>query len=143
MSSTGEFIQTVLGSCVAVCLYDHVKQIGGMNHFLLAKFKDASRFKAIEVIGKYGNLAIPELVRRIENRDGNRCNIVAKIVGGASILAISSQNNVPESNVQGAREILTKLSIPVVAQDTGGKQGRKVLFNTKTGRITINEKKIL
>ena len=26
---------TILGSCVAVCLYDRVARIGGLNHFLL------------------------------------------------------------------------------------------------------------
>ena len=28
-------LTTVLGSCVATCLYDPVVEVGGMNHFLL------------------------------------------------------------------------------------------------------------
>lgn len=28
-------LHTVIGSCVAVCLVDHEKGIGGMNHILL------------------------------------------------------------------------------------------------------------
>ena len=140
VSSTGELIQTVLGSCIAVCLFDHKKKIGGMNHFLLAMCKKDNPFVSP---GKYGNLAIPDLVRRIENEDGNRKNIVAKIVGGASILSVSNHNHVPQDNVKGARQILLDLSIPVVGQDVGGRQGRKVLFNTRTGQITINETKII
>lgn len=140
VSSTGEMIQTVLGSCIAVCLYDHKMQIGGMNHFLLASSKQRKPFGAI---GKYGNLAIPDLVKRIEKKHGNLKNMVAKIIGGASILSVSNLNNVPNDNIAGARQILLGLSIPIVGQDIGGRQGRKIVFNTKSGQVTINGQKII
>ena len=30
-------VSTLLGSCVAACLYDPVAKVGGMNHFLLGE----------------------------------------------------------------------------------------------------------
>ena len=40
---------TILGSCVATCLFDPVARVGGMNHFLLAEppASQASLFKGI------------------------------------------------------------------------------------------------
>jgi chemotaxis protein CheD len=140
VSSTGELITTVLGSCIAVCLYDHKLQIGGMNHFLLASCKQRKPFGTI---GKYGNLAIPDLLKKLEQKNGNLKNIVAKIIGGASILAVSNLNKVPNDNIVGARQILLELSIPIVGQDIGGRQGRKIIFNTKSGQVTINDSKII
>ena len=36
-------MNTILGSCVATCLFDPVARIGGMNHFLLAEPPQSAR----------------------------------------------------------------------------------------------------
>ena len=46
VSTEPAVIYTVLGSCVAVCLFDPVRRIGGMNHILLpgeARMNDFDR----------------------------------------------------------------------------------------------------
>ena len=35
VATADEVISTLLGSCVAACIYDPLRGIGGMNHFLL------------------------------------------------------------------------------------------------------------
>ncbi len=137
VSTTAVTLQTVVGSCVAVCLYDHDKKIGGMNHFLLPRSRPGHPDGPM---GKFGNIAVPELLRRMESFGANRSNVVAKIAGGASILSISSHNHVPMENVKSAKEALVSLGIPIVGQDVGGSKGRKVIFNTGSGQVTIGDK---
>lgn len=129
-------LTTVVGSCVAVCLYDHVHRVGGMNHFLLPHADSASRLGL--PLGKYGDVAIPELLRRLETLGADRSTTVAKIAGGASILSISSHNHIPDENVRSARAALALLGLPVVSQDVGGTKGRKVVFTTDSGQVTVN-----
>ena len=45
-SSQDVVIHTVLGSCVAVCLYDPGKKIGGMNHILMPFNPDINNYDA-------------------------------------------------------------------------------------------------
>ena len=53
-------ISTILGSCVAICLWDMKKRIGGMNHYLLPE-GDASTANRL----RYGNIANPELLQQM------------------------------------------------------------------------------
>ena len=140
VSTTPVTLQTVVGSCVAVCLYDHEKKIGGMNHFLLPRNRPGHPDGPM---GKFGNIAVPELLRRLESFGANRSNVVAKIAGGASILSISSHNHIPMENVKATKEALAELGIPIVGQDVGGSKGRKVVFDTGTGHVTINGEKLM
>ena len=50
-------ISTVLGSCVAVCLYDTKLGMGGMNHYLLP-FWNGNGLQS----PKFGNISIPKLI---------------------------------------------------------------------------------
>ena len=50
-------ISTVLGSCVAVCLYDSKLKIGGMNHYLLP-FWNGNGLQT----PKFGNISIPKMI---------------------------------------------------------------------------------
>ncbi|MDM8535516.1 chemotaxis protein CheD, partial [Desulfobacterales bacterium HSG17] len=77
-------ISTLLGSCVAVCLYDPIKQIGGMNHILMPGRADMKRF---DMSARYGINAMELLINRIMNLGGKRRNLVAKIFGGAKTIA--------------------------------------------------------
>ncbi len=133
-------LRTVVGSCVAVCMFDREKKIAGMNHFLLPRLL-AGADKSQK--GKFGDLAIPELLRQMKRRGAEPENIVAKIAGGASVLSISSHNHVPLENVKSARTALNKLGICIVSQDVGGSKGRKVEFDTATGHVTINGSRLL
>jgi chemotaxis receptor (MCP) glutamine deamidase CheD len=59
-SAQGVEIRTVLGSCVAACLYDPVTGVGGMNHFLLP-YGDAAQDP-----GRYGEHAMDLLIGALQ-----------------------------------------------------------------------------
>ena len=127
-------ILTVLGSCVAVCLYDKVNQISGMNHYLLPLWNNEGLASP-----KYGNISIEKLISGMESVGCERRNIIAKVFGGASPNKFSSEGKllVGEKNVNVALDLLAKNGIKVVAKDVGGQRGRKIAMNSLTGKVIL------
>lgn len=127
-------ITTVLGSCVAVCLYDTRLRIGGMNHYLLP-FWNGNGLQS----SRFGNISIPKLIENMLDKGAKISTLEAKIFGGASI-NISSYNvtmMVGEKNILVAREILKEYKINIVAEDVGGKNGRKIQFHLDQGKVLL------
>lgn len=125
-------LSTLLGSCVAACLYDPVKRIFGMNHFLLASRRSQYGSVLLESeAGRYGIHAMELLINQMLRRGAQRNHLVAKVFGGANVL---QQTNLPESFAIGElnqRFILMYLEqegIPLLASDLGGDQGRQIHF---------------
>jgi len=123
-------VSTILGSCIAVCLWDDTARIAGINHYLLPS--DPLRGQSDL---RYGNVAIDRLIAEIVSAGAMTQRIVAKIVGGASILGSSpgSRQSIGDQNAAVARQALQKHGIAVTAEQTGGLRGRKLLFHTGTG----------
>lgn len=125
-------IHTVLGSCVAVCIYDAKKKIGGMNHiFLPGDRKDDSSTR-------YGENAMKYLIKNICTLGANRDNLVAKAFGGACVISsISGELGIGTKIVDFVIDYLDKVSIKIVAHDFGGNKTRKVFFHTDTGMAYV------
>ncbi|MBN1839154.1 MAG: chemotaxis protein CheD [Campylobacterales bacterium] len=126
-------IVTVLGSCVSVCLYDKVEMIGGMNHYLLPLWNGNGLESP-----KFGNVAIPKLIENMENIGCLRCNMEAKIFGGANIHRANSEGQmIGQKNILIAKEILRQWHIPIKAEDTGGNNGRRIMMISDANRIML------
>jgi len=124
-------VTTVLGSCVAVCLWDNVKQIGGINHFMLPLWNGQGL-----ATPKYGNIATEKLLQRMIELGCSKSNITAKIFGGGEIIDTQiSSFNIGERNIQIAKETLSELNIPIVGLSVGGKLGRKIIYYTESGKV--------
>jgi len=65
----------------------------------------------------------------------------AKIAGGAQMFAVPGNPTdflaVGSRNIKETTAMLLKLSIPLVASDTGGNKGRTVEFSTTTWMLAI------
>jgi chemotaxis receptor (MCP) glutamine deamidase CheD len=126
-------IKTLLGSCIAVCLHDAVRGVGGMNHFMLPR-GDADGGDA----GRFGVHAMDLLIGAIMKAGGDRRRLVAKVFGGANVLDVPGPVvDVPRQNVEFARAFLEEEEIPVVSADVGGRYARHVHFHTQDGRAFV------
>ena len=127
-------ITTVLGSCVAVCLWDPVSAIGGMNHYLLPFFAGAGKGTP-----RFGNVAMTQLVDRLIALGALRGRLQAKVFGGACVLEAfqARQGHLGEKNASVALKLLEELGIPVVSRDVGGRSGRKLIFHTDLGNAWV------
>lgn len=126
-------ISTVLGSCVAVCLYDVRLGIGGMNHYLLP-FWNGNGLQS----PKYGNIAIPKLIEAMLEAGSTLRTMEAKIFGGASMnMGETDMMMIGQKNVLVAREILKEYRIFLVAEDVGGQNGRKIQLDLERGKVLL------
>ena len=122
-------ISTVLGSSVAVSLYDRSRRIGGMNHFLFPYVEAREKTTA-----QYGNIAVLTLIRMIAANGSNYSDLEAQLFGGAFNHEYSKRD-IGKDNLITARRILSGKKIKIVSEDVGGELGRKIVFNTGTCEI--------
>ena len=127
-SAEPRILVTVLGSCVSVCLWDHQRGIGGMNHFVLPT--DQGRNDN----ARYGDVAIDELQAGLRQLGSQLVDLQAKLFGGAAVLPYVG-HSVGLRNVTFAMYRLSRDGIPIVAQRTGGTLGQQIKFNTRTGDV--------
>jgi chemotaxis protein CheD len=128
-------ITTILGSCVAVCLWDPELGVGGMNHFLLPRGSATTTSAAC----RFGGLAVPRLIDSVLAFGGRPEDLRAKVFGGACVLEAfrGGRRHLGTENIEVAFEVLRKQGIPVVADDVGGDRGRKVVFSTSDGSAWV------
>jgi chemotaxis protein CheD len=129
-------ITTLLGSCVAACLYDPASGVAGMNHFLLAN-KRYSRDMPVSITeaGRYGVNAMELLINEMLHLGADKKKIRAKVFGGGTVLGSVSQDNftcVGSVNERFIREFLKNENIFLEAEDLGGERGRVIRFRTDT-----------
>lgn len=127
-------VTTILGSCVSVCLWDPTSGAGGINHFLLPQCVENGISSP-----RFGNVAIHRLVEQLETIGSPRHHLKAKVFGGASVIdAFQSANGtLGMKNVDLARALLQEAGIPILAEDVGGTQGRKLVFQTGDGTAWV------
>jgi chemotaxis protein CheD len=127
-------LSTLLGSCVSVCLYDPVRRVMGMNHFLLAERRYADGRPVLEgEAGRYGIHAMELLINQLLRSGAQRRYLRAKAFGGGSVMSRRARGSdgflsVGTDNVRFVREFLRRDGIPLVAADLGGNFGRQIHF---------------
>ncbi len=137
VSMQNELIGTLLGSCVAVCLYDEVNLISGMNHFMLpGRISNSDIFA--DKTARYGITAINTLISSVIKAGGNKKFISAKIFGGGHVLETeTTQMSIPTDNIRLARVMMEMEDIPILKSDVGSNFTRKVLMDVKTGKVFL------
>lgn len=124
-------IMTVLGSCIAACIWDGRARAGGMNHFMLPDGDSADGF------GRYGSYAMELLINEMLKKGARRETMQAKVFGGAQVMAGFTTMNVGERNTKFVLDYLATERIPVVSQDVLDIHPRKVCFFPVTGKALV------
>jgi chemotaxis protein CheD len=123
-------ISTLLGSCVAVCLYDPKLHLGGMNHFLLPTKRVGAGDDTDVVLA--GDYAMEVLVNAMLAKGAHKDRLVAKAFGGGNIVS-SIRMAIGDRNAEFAVEWLAREGIQLTASDFGGPWSRKVVWVPNTG----------
>ena len=124
-------ICTVLGSCIAACLWDRTLNVGGMNHFMLPE-GDSS-----DTSGRYGSFAMEVLINEMIKLGSRRENMQAKIFGGGQVMANFTTMNVGERNTDFVTNYLQTERIPIVSEDVLDIYPRKVVYFPATGKAMV------
>ncbi|MBK6471753.1 MAG: chemoreceptor glutamine deamidase CheD [Betaproteobacteria bacterium] len=125
-------VMTTLGSCIAACLWDRDKRVGGMNHFLLP---DGSGKEGDS--GRYGSYAMDLLIGEMVKRGATRSTMEAKIFGGGAVISGMNTINVGERNTAFVLDYLRTERITVVSKDVLDIYPRKVCFLPASGKAMV------
>lgn len=139
----GEVIFTILGSCIAACVYDTETKTGGMNHFLLPRVARQDEMLSSDA-GRYGIYAMELLIGELIKLGAERKNLRAKLFGGSNVLRLKKGNgDLGKSNILFARQFLELEGIPLVKEDVGGDQGRKIMLFSDTTKVLLKRFEVM
>ncbi len=126
-------ILTVLGSSVAISLYNRRNKLGGMNHFIYHYLPPSESPTSL-----YAYPATMQLIRMFANRGCPVSDLEAQLYGGAAPQGSSKEQiQIGQDNIREAENLLNGYNIPITSRDVGGTMGRKVVFNTFTGEVIV------
>jgi len=128
-----ELISTVLGSCVSACIRDPQNGVGGINHFLLPDSDNG----ILSSSNRYGVFAMEQLLNALIKYGGCRQNFEIKLVGGGNMMG--GRNDIGGSNITFVKNFLATEGLSISAEDLGGDQPRKILYNPLTGKLLVNK----
>lgn len=126
-----------LGSCVGVVLYDDSKKIAGLLHVMLP---DSSLGRSDSLnAAKFADTGIYSLMEMLKAEGVRPLSLKAKIAGGSQMFQFGSSDSIRigPRNVEAVKKELARLSIPIVAEDTGGSSGRTIEFDPMTNALSI------
>jgi chemotaxis protein CheD len=141
VTTAGERIATVLGSCVSACVRDRRLGIGGMNHFMLPldASKGASAWgAAVSAATRYGNVAMERLINDILKCGGRRDSLEVKLVGGGKVLG-EMAIDIGARNIEFVRKYVAAEGFGVAGEDLGGLFPRKVHYTPESGKLRVKK----
>ncbi len=128
-----ELLETLVGSCVAIVLWDETSRRGAMGHALLPE--SPADFDGPK--GKYVDTAVVQMIRELSERGSSIGNLAAKLIGGAKMFGRTNSLDIGRRNVEAATRLLESQGISLRASHTGGTLGRKVIFSPADGAVEI------
>lgn len=139
VTTQDKMLVTVLGSCVAACLFDPITGSGGMNHFMLPTInKAAGEFEKIQgMAAKYGVHAMEILINELVKVGAKKNRLQAKVFGGGKVVPSFIQNDVGKFNAEFVTQFLETEGIPILASDLCDVYARKVYFFPSSGHVMM------
>ena len=138
----GTHIHTVLGSCIAICLWHPILHIGGMCHYVLpSRSKGAA--PSPELDGRYGDEAIQLFDWAIKLHQTEYPQYQAKIFGGANMFGKSATAGdalIGERNAEKAMLMLMERSAEITVVHVGEQGHRRIVMDAGTGDVWVKYK---
>jgi chemotaxis protein CheD len=123
-SNPGDVLMSIgLGSCIGLALVDQRRGIAGLAHVMLPE-----AIAGGGPVGKFADLAVPELIKQVTALGTAKTSLKAVLVGGAQMFALggSAAMDIGVRNDAAVRAALAKERIPIVAAEVGGSKGRTI-----------------
>jgi len=134
-----EAISTVLGSCIAACVRDPARKLGGMNHFMLPADQPPGTASApnpaVGLATRYGTYAMESLINDLLKLGAARERLEIKLFGGGCVL--TGMMDVGARNIDFIRGYMQLEGYRIAAEDLGGNQPRKLVYFPTTGVAKI------
>ncbi len=118
-------IVTLLGSCIAVCLFDPLNGVGGMNHFMLPQ----AQKEPCRDYGKFGLQSLEMMLEGLAKQGAAFANLKAKVFGGSNMINLTyKENGIAIANIHFTLKYLQNKNIPIISKELGGNIGRRIYY---------------
>lgn len=114
-----ELVAIGLGSCIGLALVDRAANVAGLAHVVLPESQGKT-----EPVGKFADLAIPDLIGQLEAAGADRRRLEAVLVGGARMFSVGASLDIGARNAEAVRDALDREGIKIHAEEVGGNRGR-------------------
>lgn len=143
IASSPKILKALLGSCVAVILYDKVSLVGGLAHIFLPS-KSMARRNEEQPDSRFADTAVPKLLEGVLKLKATKTNLVAYVVGGNNVLSYKKTNGkltIAEQNIEAAVKAIQKENLFMINLGVGKETGTKVKFYLENGDVEVVEMK--
>jgi len=166
MKGSHNLVTSGVGSCLIITLYDPKLQIGALAHTMVPSsakrdtqyeqrasahfsFEASSMGQTCAVAQqvstrtedtKYVDVAIDQMLKRLEANGAKRQDLEAKLIGAANMFPTIASDDIGQDNVLSAKDKLKAEGIKIVGECVGGSQGRSIEFSPTTGLVTVKIK---
>jgi len=138
VSAEGQSVVLILGSCVAVCIWDPANGIGGATHYLLPSWDGKGGQSP-----RYGDVAVSVLLQKLLEAGADRGQLRARVFGGGCLFdsiresGSKREQHIGNRNVEVALDMLMKARIPVISTEVGADRGQRIVFRTDSGESLV------
>lgn len=133
VTSKPVILETLVGSCVCVCLYNIKNGWAAMNHFL----RDRPAGNGTVQIGEFGSTSTKHIVDKLMMIDNVPSHYRAMVFGGAAVIkTVVRDSDIGSRNIDVAQQVLAEARISISKNEVAGKRGRRVIFDTENGTVT-------
>ena len=128
-------VSTILGSCVAVTLFDPGTGVGSICHAMLPRNPSLRGGETF----RYVDSSIFSMMERFRALGIRKNEMEVKLFGGADVLEYHGESglSVGRQNIEIALEVIAEVGLRLIVSDVGGKVGRKLRFYTHTGEVLL------
>jgi chemotaxis protein CheD len=142
ISGENIIIQTVLGSCVAVCLFTDFDKFCGMNHFMLpGNVEEKPNDQGYDYdSARYGMFSMEILINSLMKKGLSKNKLKAKVFGGGKVIDFKTiKSSIGDNNIKFILNYLEKENIPIISSHLGGDFARKILFFAENKKVLLKE----
>lgn len=125
-------LTAMLGSCVAVAIYDQQNATGTLAHIVMPQEDCTEHGQEDFAVG-----AVTEAIEILKEAGCNETSLVAKLTGGAEMFGTDERLEVDRSHVDTIRQAVEASKVKLLAEHSGGTKGRHVTFDSQTGMLQI------
>jgi chemotaxis protein CheD len=134
------WITVVLGSCVAVTMFNPRTRLAAICHAMLPHPRPGAGGDGLDPEPfRYVNQVLPTMADHFLDRSIAPPEVQVKCFGGANILRAKSdqpaEHWVGNANVAAVRAFLENSPFSLAAENVGGTCGCKIFFDTRSGEI--------
>ncbi len=129
----GGVIRAVLGSCIALTLFDHERGKCTLAHIVLGVAGPDYDGPP----GKFATTAVPAMIKMLLKEGVPRHKLQAKLAGGSNMFKKSGPIQVGQKNYEIVKQLLANENIPVISEHVGGNKGRKIVMDSETCQMRV------